>query len=135
MDTSDVVSEAAEVAREITKQGGKGLVGELKKVGQAAVGQILGLQGQVPSEEDLSKMKKEDKQFSQAAEAEVKAKIQAIYDECRTRRKEQKELEAKKEAEEEEVEKVAEINQLRRTREINPAVDKTRAEIKNYGAE
>ena len=137
MDPYDIVSEAAELTGEITKQAGKGFVGELKKAGQAAVGQILGTGGQTPSPstEELPEMKKDDKQFSESAQAEVRARIRSIYDEYRARTKKQEMAQEEKMAQEERAEKVAEANQLRRIKDISPAIAKTRAEIKNYGAE
>ena len=106
---------------------------EAKKFSKTFLDQILGREGKTPSEEDVATKDKKDKQFSETAYNEL---VRQMYEIHRAKRKKELELEKKREQDEAQAEKMAEVNQLRRVKEvIRPEVAKTRAEIKNFGAE
>lgn len=137
MDPSDV---GAEVGGVVTSAGGS-IVNELKKIGQTAFSQILGTHptDQVPDKDELAALAKKDQKFSIEEQAKIHAKIRAIYEEFEARKKKkEQEKEQVEEYQEEEVKKLEELNEERVKEQdlsVNPAIGKTRAEIKNYGAE
>lgn len=110
---------------------------ELKKIGKTAVSQITGKPGDQQSQvsaQDLKTMAASDKKFSKKGEAEVKAKIAQIYAEYAARRaKEQKQEQLVQERQEEQ--RKLEVGEIKKQEMVSPEVAKTRAEIKNYGAE
>src|SRR3990167_8233687 len=84
MDDGSAVSDISDLAGEV----GSTFLGELKKIGQAAVSQITGQgQTQTPTADDVAKLSDKDKKFSDAAQEEVRARIQAIYEEYAALRK------------------------------------------------
>src|SRR3989344_5724877 len=124
MDDGSAVSDIAETAGEV----GSTFLGELKKIGKVAVSQIIGQgQAQTPTTDDLAKLSDKDKKFSDAAQEEVRARIQAIYEEHAARRKKEERGEQKEKKEEL-------LGKQQKDMPIS-AIEKTRAEIKNYGAE
>lgn len=137
MDTSNAVGDVAET----TTSAGSAFVNELKKIGQTAFSQILGTHptDQIPNKDELAEMAKKDEKFSIEEQAKIQAKIRAIYEEFEAMKK--KRLQEKEQVEklqEEEVKKLEELNEERVKEQelaVNPAIEKTRAEIKNYGAE
>ena len=137
MDPSDVGSELGGV---VTNAGGT-FVNELKKIGQTAFSQLLGTNpsDQIPDKDGLTEMAKKDEKFSIEEQAKIHAKIKAIYEEFEAiKRKKQQEKEAAQEVQEEETKKLEELNEERVKEQelaVNPAIEKTKAEIKNYGAE
>ena len=133
MNTADIGSQATEAASAI----GGTLVEEIKKFGESFLSQAFGSGQKIPSEDELKKMTKNDDTFKKQPEAEVQAKIRAIYEEHQARLRKRKLEEEEEKKQEEEARKVAELNQLRVQKQelANVAIAKTRAEIKNYGAE
>lgn len=132
-DGGSVVSDVVETAG----HAGGGILGELKKIGQTAVSQITGQgQTQPPTADDLDKLKKSDEKFRKEGQAEVQARIRAIYDEYEARRKKQ-EMAAKQQQAQigEQKEKQEELLGKQQKDMPISAIEKTKAEIKNYGAE
>ncbi|MBI2326690.1 hypothetical protein HYU92_00050 [Candidatus Curtissbacteria bacterium] len=109
------------------------LLSEIKKAGQTVGAQITG--AAPPSPIDLGKMQKKDQEFSQQEIEAVRAKVRQIYQEYAARKaQERKQAEMVEQKEQEQ--KGREIEQIKRVKEpISPQIAKTRAEIKNYGAE
>jgi len=109
--------------------------GEFKKMGKSIGSQVSGdedVSGGV-----LSAMTKKDEDFSQTEYAAVRAKVKQIYEEYEAKKKREEAMrvqqtevvnEQKKEMEELKVEK-------KKEEFVDPSVQKSRAEIKNYGAE
>lgn len=112
------------------------LLAELKKVGQTAGSQIFGGQAE-KSDEEVSSMKKKDEEFSKTELESIRGKVDQIYREHAQRRaaEEQKKKDQALKEMEEKRRRREEIRQLEKKEPVNPAVAKTRAEIKNYGAE
>ena len=137
MYTSNVAGDVAESA---TSAAGA-FVNELKKIGKTAFSQILGTNpnDQIPGKNELAEMAKKDEKFSIEEQAKIHAKIKAVYEEFEAiKRKKQQEKEAAQEVQEEETKKLEELNEERVKEQelaVNPAIEKTKAEIKNYGAE
>jgi|SRR3989344_998261 len=131
-DGGSLVSDTLEAAG----QAGSGFLGELKKIGKVAVSQITGVQSQTPTADDVAKLDKQDKEFSGSAQAEVEARIRAIYEEYEARRKKQ-EMAAKQQQAQigEQKEKQEELLGKQQKDMPISAIEKTKAEIKNYGAE
>ncbi|MCR4324301.1 MAG: hypothetical protein NUV69_01290 [Candidatus Curtissbacteria bacterium] len=106
-------------------------VGEFKKVGQSIVGQISGRE---PRHDEIAEMKKNDDEFSEAEHSAVAVRIQQIYEEHAAKRASEAKKEEMVEGRKEEVK--AENLEVQKKQEFtNSAIQKTRAEIKNYGAE
>ncbi|KKS04924.1 hypothetical protein A2W45_02205 [Candidatus Curtissbacteria bacterium RIFCSPHIGHO2_12_41_11] len=133
MDDGSAVSDIAETAGEV----GSTFLGELKKIGKVAVSQIIGQgQAQTPTTDDLAKLSDKDKKFSDAAQEEVRARIQAIYEEHAARRKKEEMARKQQQAQiGEQKEKQEELLGKQQKDMPISAIEKTRAEIKNYGAE
>ena len=111
---------------------------EIKKVGQTAAGQVTGKQPQpadAPSGEEVKKLGKKDKELSKLGEAEVKARINAYYQEYAAKKKKQAAQQVQQEVVQEEEKK--EIVQLKKkeSADVVIAQAKSNAEVKNYGAE
>lgn len=107
------------------------ITGELSKLAKSTAGQVS---GKVPS---ASEMAKADEEFS-AREAEaVKVKIARIYEEHAARRKQEEETSSQEALQKEQQKKQIDAQVLEQKKQdfVNPAVAKTRAEIKNFGAE
>lgn len=132
MDDGSAVSDIAEAAGEVSST----FLGELKKIGQAAVSQITGSQPQTPTADDVAKLQKNEQEFKKEAIPEVQARIQAIYEEYAARRKKE-EMAAKQQQAQigEQKEKQEELLGKQQKDMPISAIEKTRAEIKNYGAE
>lgn len=139
--TSQVIGSGSTSAPTASKQpsaitdgddAGSGVVGEFKKLVQTAGSQVI---GQAPTLEagQIAKMAKKDEEFSTHEAAAIRARINQIYQEHAAKRvheKQQMEM-AEKQQEEVKEEQEKEIKK----EETNTAIQKTRAEIKNYGAE
>lgn len=119
--------------------GGKhySLLEELKKVGQSAGAQISGHTDSGNQVGDIDSMKKHDDDSSKVEFESIRARVDQIYREHAQKRaaEEQSKREAVLKEQEKKEQKRAEIRQLKKIEPPNPAVAKTRAEIKNYGAE
>ena len=133
MDDGSIASDVAEVAA----HAGGGFLGELKKIGQVAVTQITGSpQTQTPTAQDVTKLSDKDKKFSEAAQAEIQARIKAIYEEHAARRRKEEMAKRQQEAQiEQQEEGRAELAKKQEKSVPLAAIEKTKAEIKNYGAE
>ena len=122
---------------EVAGQAGSGFLGELKKIGQTAVSQITGSQQtQIPTADEVKKLDKNEQEFKKEAIPEVQARIRRIYEEYAARRR--KEEIAKKQQEAqigEQKEKQEELLGKQQKDMPISAIEKTKAEIKNYGAE
>lgn len=105
---------------------------ELKMLGQDAISQITG--HPVSSSEHLAKLAKADEEFSQKEQEAIRARIKQIYEEYRLKHGRQKQQEKMIEAKQEE-QKKAELSQVKKQEAPRADIAKTRAEIKNYGAE
>ena len=109
---------------------------ELKKFGKTAVSQVTGKpqdQG-TATVVDPKAMAKSDKEFSKQGEAEVRARIAQIYQEYAAKRaKEQKQEQLVQNRKEEQGK--LEVGEVKKQEMADPSIAKTRAEIKNYGAE
>ncbi|HSX18847.1 MAG TPA: hypothetical protein VLE91_01795 [Candidatus Saccharimonadales bacterium] len=103
---------------------------EFKKLGQSILGQITGHQ---EPEQNLEQMKKTDEDFSSREAAAVRAKIKAMYDQYAAKRAQLDQREAAVEKREEEVKE--EKKEVKKEQLANRAIEQTRAENKNYGAE
>lgn len=134
MDTSGIAADVAET----TTSAGKGFFGELKKVGQTAFAQLLGGSAQQPTGDQIAQAKAHDDESSEAEAAQIRAKVNAIYQEYAQLKKKEEKLEAEQEKQKEEVEKLEEINMARQAGNVNvdTAVGKASAEMgKNFGSE
>lgn len=106
---------------------------EFKKIGSTLGSQITGSK---PAAPDIADMKKKDKEFSDAETESLRKKIDQIYREHGAkvaREREQKAALAQQAADRKKAEEVRQVKRIKE--ETNPGVAKTRAEIKNYGAE
>ena len=112
------------------------LLSELKAVGKTMGSQIAG-SSKTDAEADVESMKKKDDEFSKSEAEAIRAKVDQIYKEYAQKKvaEEQKKKEEEMRQQEEKRQKREEIQQLKKLDQSNPAVAKTRAEIKNYGAE
>jgi len=112
--------------------GGPSFLDELKKFGQTATSQVTGHEPAI-SDKQVKAMAKSDEAFSKQESALVAAKIKQIYaDYAAKRAQEEKQEEVVvKQQEEMKEEQKKEIKK----EETNVAIQKTRPEIKNYGAE
>ncbi len=136
MDPSDIANEAVEAAH----HAGSGIVGEFKKFGSAFFSQLLGSSPNADlKHNEIKDLVKGDKEFSEAASAEVAARVKAYYDEYYAiQKKRQEKMEEAEEQKEEEGNKLEELNEQRVAKAqmgVSPEIAKTRAEIKNYGSE
>lgn len=108
------------------------LLGELKKLGQSATSQATGHEPP-PSKGDVKAMAKSDDAFSKKESAVVAAKIKQIYAEYAAKKAQEGKQEEMVEKQQEEA-KEEQKKEIKKE-ETNAAIQKTRAEIKNYGAE
>lgn len=105
------------------------VIGELSNFAKSAASQVS--EGKV-----LEEMKASDAEFSEREAGVVRAKIARVYEEHAAKRKQEEEVKKQQEVQVEAQKKQTE--QLKKTEqndEVNPAVAKSRAENKNYGAE
>ncbi|GEM_PF-5728265 len=110
--------------------------GEFKKLGKSASGQVSGNDDNAGAD-SLNAMTKKDENFSSVEYANVRAKVQQIYAEYEAKKKKQ-EIAQKQQGEvvEEQKKEIEEIKEERKKDDfVNSAIEKSRAEIKNYGAE
>jgi len=108
---------------------------ELKKMGRSVTAQVSGAEDLTG--EQVSEMAKKDEEFSKQEADALKARIAKIYEEYRAKKKQMDEEIKSKLAQEEQHQKEGEVL-MQKNEEVslnNPAIAKTRAEIKNYGAE
>lgn len=132
---ADVVSEA----RLHTKQAGQHALGGLQGFGSEFLKQILGGGNKVPAQtsgKKLSQMQQADKEFSDAAYAQTRARVTAIYEQYR--QKKLQEEQAQKQEEEVKIEKLAEIRGEKKMENDNVVMAKSKASAetgKTYGAE
>lgn len=101
---------------------------EFKKLGQAAMGQVTGHEQAAA----LSAMKKKDDEASKREYTAVSAKIKQVYAQYAAKRaKEQKQ----EEAIEQHRQQQKQLAEIKQKEEPRADIQRTRAEIKNYGAE
>ena len=131
------------LANSVSESGASTSVGEeVGKIVKTIVGQVTGstisdpVTGKV-SDKDLESLKQKDYEFSKKAEAELQAKIQSMYAQYAARSKQEvQRLAEQHKVEEEQEDKLEKLNETRvRQNFINPAIEQTRPENKNYGAE
>lgn len=84
---------------------------------------------------DITKMVKADTEFSKVESEKVKAKIKQIYQEYAAKRAREQQQQVAAKQQEEQTKQLVEQNKTEEMIASNPAIAKTRAEIKNYGAE
>lgn len=108
-------------------------VDELKKFGGSFAKQLFGGAGSGGQEEQLAKMKKTDDDFSKQESGVIRAKIANIYKEYAQKRANEKKQEVVVEKQEEQQKQ--ELKEVKKEEMTNRAIQQTRAEIKNYGAE
>lgn len=107
---------------------------ELGKLGKSAASQISPQSQPQSSSDDITQLAEKDKEFSKKEAAVVQGRINRIYQEYAAKRaKEQKQQEMVQN--QQEIQKDREIQEIKKQQTINPAIAKSRAEIKNYGAE
>lgn len=108
---------------------------ELKKLGRSATAQVSGAEDL--SADQISEMAQKDEEFSKQETDVLRARIAKIYDEYQEKRKKDEEERKQKLMGVEQKSKEAEIlmEENKKASLTNPAIAKTRAEIKNYGAE
>jgi len=136
MDAENVASEVAQAAH----HAGSGIADEFKKLGSTILSQIIGSSDNADlKHHEIKELAKDDREFSKAARAEVTARVKAYYDEYYAMNKKKQELQdEQKEKQKEEEKKLEELNEKKVSRDqliISSEIAKTRAEIKNYGAE
>lgn len=100
---------------------------EVKKFGQSFLSQITG------HEVAHEQLAKEDDEFSKRESDAIAAKIKQIYAQHVAKRQQQEKQEEMVEEKQEEQKK--DFEQVRKKEEVRSDIQKTRAEIKNYGAE
>lgn len=108
------------------------LLDNFKKFGQSVTAQATGGQ-QSMSDDDIKSLVKKDNDFSKKESAAVRARINRVYEEYAAKRAREKQQQEMAEKQKEEVKEVQE-KEIKKE-ESNVAIQKTRAEIKNYGAE
>lgn len=122
-----------------THTAGTDILEELAKIGKTALSQILGTSENYDlKHDDIKKMASEDDKFSESAISEQQAKIKAAYEAYYEQKRRREKLKEEEEQKEEERKKMEEVNAERVVKQkmaIPLGVAKTRAEIKNYGAE
>lgn len=108
---------------------------ELKKMGRSVTAQVSGAEDL--SGEQVSEMAKRDEEFSSQETEAVRARIAKVYEEYRMKKEQMDEEMKRKMAQEEQHQKEGEelMQKNEEASFANPAIAKTRAEIKNYGAE
>jgi len=136
MDAQNVAGEVAQAAHHASS----GIFDEFKKLGSSFLGQIVGSSPNADlKHNEIKDLAKGDKEFSEVASAEVAARVKAYYEQYYQLQKKRKEqLEEKEESKEEEEKKMEELNEERVAKGqmgVGAEIAKTRAEIKNYGAE
>jgi len=105
----------------------EGFLGGLKAFGASILGQVTG--------EDLERMKKKDDDFSQASQAQVRAKIQRIYQEHAQKRKQEGQYVQQQQKQTEEQKKDFVKEKKKQQMDVTVAQTRANAEIKNMGAE
>ena len=116
-------------AAKTTDTSAHSVLDEFKLLGKSAAAQISGH----TDDANLATLAKKDKEFSKAAEAQVKARIASLYEEyaAKKAREQQQQVLVEKQQEEVNAQQETEVKK----QQTNSAIQKTRAEIKNYGAE
>lgn len=129
----------ADIAKAKNATGGgspqdRSAIEEVKGFGKSVLDQITGHTDQTQG--DIAKMAKADNKFSQVESEKIKAKINQIYQEYAAKRaKEQQQQETLAKQQEEQTKQIVEQKKKEEMVAANPAIAKTRVEIKNYGAE
>lgn len=137
--SSNITASNVTDASSLKPSGGKkdfSLFSELKAVGKTMGSQIAG--GTQPdASTNVNELKKKDEEFSKSEVESIRVKVDQIYKEYAQKKvaEEQKKKEEAMKQHEEKRQKREEIQQLKKLDAPNPAIAKTRAEIKNYGAE
>ena len=108
-------------------------VDEVKGFGKSFLGQITGHMDAVGA--DIAKMAKADNKFSKIESEKIKARINQIYAEHTAKRVREQQQKEVVENQQEEIKAAQQQQQKKEELGVNPAIAKTRAEIKNYGAE
>ncbi len=108
---------------------------ELKKMGKSVTAQVSGAEDF--DKEQIDQMAKKDEEFSKQEADALHARIAKVYEEYQAKKRKGEEIRQQQKAQEEQKKKEAEVLMQKNEEELlqNPAVAKTRAEIKNYGAE
>ncbi len=134
-----VVGEILEGIKDVAGDVAGALGQELKKVGHTAASQVSGKAPLPapgwPSRQEVSKLDKKDKEFSEEAQTEVRSRINAIYAEHAVR---QKKLAMQQDQQQSaQAGQKQQILQLKKKEamDVSLAKAKSNAEIKNYGAE
>lgn len=128
----------ADIAKAKSATGGgspqdQSAIDEVKGFGKSVLGQIT---GHTEEYGDIAKMAKADNKFSQVESEKIKAKMNQIYQEYAAKRaKERQQQEVVKKQQEEQTKKLVEQQKKEEMAVVDPAIAKTRVEIKNYGAE
>ena len=108
---------------------------ELKKMGSSVTAQVSGAEDFTA--EQVSQMAKKDEEFSKQESDVLRTRIAKVYEEYQAKKKQIDEEIKSKLTQEEQHQKEGEVL-MQKNEEAsfaNPAIAKTRAEIKNYGAE
>lgn len=129
---SGILETVKDVAGSVVSAAG----GELKKVGQAAISQVTGKQP-APTADEVAKLAKNDKNFSKKGETEVRARINAIYQEYATKQKKaQMTAAAQEQQEQEQKQETQELQGQKKQESMDLTVERSKAETgKNYGTE
>lgn len=108
--------------------------GETKKFGLNILSQVAGTKR---SYSEIEQMQKADEEFSSSAHSQLRDKIDAMYVNHQQRRKQEEENRRQQEEQAKQEKKQHELESRKTSNEPweSPAIAKTRAEIKNYGAE
>lgn len=106
------------------------ITGELSKLAKSAT-------GQVSWNRDLNDMAKADEDFSKREAEAIKVKIARLYEEHAAKRKQEEEARKQQEIQIEQQKTQMKVQTLEQKKHdfVNPAIARSRAEIKNYGAE
>ena len=131
-DLAKAAKSAAHTSPQSSSDDSQSIFGELKKFGQSATSQVTGGTPAI-SEKDVKAMVKKDDAFSKKESAAVAAKINRIYEEYAA--KKEREKQQVETVEKQKVQVKEEQKKEIKKEETNAAIQKTRPEIKNYGAE
>lgn len=139
MDKDTAIDETAQAVKSV----GSVVGDEIGKILKSVVGQATGNSGSDSStsgdldDENYDELKKREAEFKKKAEMEWFQKYNAIYANAAAKaRQERERLAREREVQQEEQKKLEELNETRvRQNFVNRAIEQTKAENKNYGAE
>lgn len=108
--------------------------GETKKFGLNILSQVAGTKH---SYSEIEQMQKADEEFSSSAHSQLRDKVNAIYASHSQKQKQEAENRRQQEEQVKQERKQQELESRKKSHESweSPAIAKTRAEIKNFGAE